>query len=76
MAKNMPIFYVVKFSIVQFLSISDDEEVASPNSKMNSEIPFAVIGSNETIIVNNKKVEFCSGPSAIGINSIISSVLD
>jgi len=36
---------------------TDDEEVAGANSKMNSEIPFAVIGSNETMVVNNKKVK-------------------
>ena len=35
---------------------TDDETVADLNSRMNDQIPFAVVGSREEIVVNGVKV--------------------
>jgi len=36
---------------------TDDDEVSSLNSQMNKEVPFAIIGCNEEIVKNNKKIK-------------------
>ncbi len=35
---------------------TDDEAVADLNSKMNEQLPFAVVGSRDEIVVNGTKV--------------------
>ena len=35
---------------------SDDEAVADLNKKMNDQVPFAVVGSREEVVVNGHKV--------------------
>ena len=35
---------------------TDDETVADLNDKMNDQVPFAVVGSREEIVVNGHKV--------------------
>lgn len=35
---------------------SDDEAVADLNRKMNEQVPFAVVGSREELVVNGHKV--------------------
>lgn len=41
-------------SIYQFPT--DDEAVAEVNSRMNEQLPFAVVGSRDEIVVNGQKV--------------------
>ena len=43
-----------KIEIYQFPT--DDETVADLNSKMNDQVPFAVVGSREEMVVNGHKV--------------------